>query len=518
MPVDSRQKATEIRFCSLKRPHMRGFWSATLGFFMAFIGWFAMAPLMTTIKKDLGLTKDEVYNSNILGVAATIPARLIVGPLCDRFGPRKPMAWCLIICSIPLGCAALVHDAVGLYIVRFLIGFVGATFIPCQYWTTAMFTGRIVGSANALAGGWGNLGGGVTQGLTVGFLEMFKACGLSESMAWRMSLVVPAVVWVIVGFLILMVADDCPVGKWRNLPKTEVKYSVWTGIKGALKEPFTYILIVSYACGFGVELHVNKSIAAYFEAKWKLDTTTAGLIATLSGLMNLFSRATGGFLSDRAARRWFLRGRMWVIVLSLLFSGAFLCVMSSMKDLWSAILLLVIFSIFCQASCGAVYGLVPFVSLEYGGIVSGFIGAGGNLGAMCWGFVHKSFGATNNEDTSYLVIGCLAMGSALLVFCGRLHGAAIMPCLGNDGKDTELELSKLKFDDHDSEKEKDPESQSTEEDPLSFEAAYEVGEPSEVAYYPSDVAAFTPGFHPPTPQVDTPSMADFEPGRLPTHV
>ena len=32
-----------------------------------------------------------------------------------------------------------------------------------QAWTTNMFRKSIVGSANAIVGGWGNLGGGLTQ-------------------------------------------------------------------------------------------------------------------------------------------------------------------------------------------------------------------------------------------------------------------------------------------------------------------------------------------------------------------
>jgi NNP family nitrate/nitrite transporter-like MFS transporter len=45
---------------------------------------------------------------------------------------------------------------------RFVIGILGATFVPCQFWATQMFSPNVVGAANALAGGWGNMGGGIT--------------------------------------------------------------------------------------------------------------------------------------------------------------------------------------------------------------------------------------------------------------------------------------------------------------------------------------------------------------------
>ncbi|CAE6913120.1 NRT2.2 [Symbiodinium natans] len=75
-------RATEIKLLSFQRPHMHGFRLVWFGFFMAFASWFAFAPLMPQIKKDLGLTKDEVYNANIASVASTVLMRFAVGPLC----------------------------------------------------------------------------------------------------------------------------------------------------------------------------------------------------------------------------------------------------------------------------------------------------------------------------------------------------------------------------------------------------------------------------------------------------
>ena len=77
-------RATEIKLLSFQRPHMHGFRLVWFGFFMAFASWFAFAPLMPQIKKDLGLTKDEVYNANIASVASTVLMRFAVGPLCCR--------------------------------------------------------------------------------------------------------------------------------------------------------------------------------------------------------------------------------------------------------------------------------------------------------------------------------------------------------------------------------------------------------------------------------------------------
>ena len=75
--------------------------------------------------------------------------------MVDRYGPRKVMAWLLILGAIPSGLAGLAHDAQSFYVLRFFIGILGATFVPCEAWTSAFFDTSCVGTANALVAGWG---------------------------------------------------------------------------------------------------------------------------------------------------------------------------------------------------------------------------------------------------------------------------------------------------------------------------------------------------------------------------
>jgi NNP family nitrate/nitrite transporter-like MFS transporter len=65
------------------------------------------------------------------------------------------MAWLLILGAIPSGLAGLANNAQSFYVLRFFIGILGATFVPCQAWTSAFFDTNCVGTANALVAGWG---------------------------------------------------------------------------------------------------------------------------------------------------------------------------------------------------------------------------------------------------------------------------------------------------------------------------------------------------------------------------
>ena len=62
-----------------------------------------------------------------------------------------------------------------------------------------------------------------------------------------------------------------------------------------------------------------------------------------------------------------------------------LVVFSLQDNLQLSILTLIVFSIFVQASEGTTYALVPYIKPKAMGGVSGIIGAGGNIGAICFG-------------------------------------------------------------------------------------------------------------------------------------
>ena len=149
-------KAASIDIFSVARPHMRAFHMSWFAFFLAFFGWFGIAPMMAIVRDDLGLTKAQVGNTVIASVAATIVARLFIGWLCDRIGPRTTYAGLLIIGSVPVMCIGLATSYESFLLFRLAIGVIGASFVITQYHTSVMFAPNVVGTANATTAGWGN--------------------------------------------------------------------------------------------------------------------------------------------------------------------------------------------------------------------------------------------------------------------------------------------------------------------------------------------------------------------------
>jgi len=76
-------------------PYATSFWLATLGFFTAFICWFSFGALMTeAVRGDLGLTAEQVANSNLASLSGTVLVRFIAGPAVDvsSMGVHEPCA------------------------------------------------------------------------------------------------------------------------------------------------------------------------------------------------------------------------------------------------------------------------------------------------------------------------------------------------------------------------------------------------------------------------------------------
>mmetsp|Transcript_38403 Transcript_38403/g.48461 ORF Transcript_38403/g.48461 Transcript_38403/m.48461 type:complete len:469 (-) Transcript_38403:551-1957(-) len=423
LEVDAAQddRATAYNLCSFARPHMRAFYMSTFGFFSAFLAWFSFAPLMPIIKQDLNLTKDQIWTANICSVSSTIVARFMIGPLTDKLGARLSMGVVLIVFAIPVAIGGfVVSNGASLAVMRFIIGVIGCVFVPCQAWVSSMFAHQIAGVTQALAGGWGNLGGGVTQFFMAFVYSLFRTSA-NQEMAWRSSFVVPAIIIFIIGLSIVLFTDDCPKGNYKRLHLSGEKQNVDT--KKAFKEAASisdsWILFVQYACCFGVELTMNNLAASYFNEQFGLEATTAAYVASSFGGMNLFARALGGKLSDFAyASLKFghhpLNSRLLVQGVILIYEGLMIIVFSRCTTFGSALAVMMLFSLGVQMSEGATFALVPFVKQNAVASVSGIVGAGGNVGAMCWGFIFL-FGP-ENPQTCLLILGIIVLASAFITF------------------------------------------------------------------------------------------------------
>lgn len=224
----------------------------------------------------------------------------------------------------------------------------------------------------------------------------------------------------------LLFADDCPEGKWHQASKAEEVNAIQTpqlesktdyekapgvteletisnadnsqrdtdsltsvnstksamtsltiGLKTFCK-PTVLILVVQYACSFGLELSVDNIIAALFHSKFNLSLTVSSYVGSVFGLLNLFSRLSGGLFGDYLYKKYRIPGRILAQLIIFICEGCFLIGFSySLGRMDSSIVMMVFFSLFVQAAAGSTFSLAPFVDPANAGTVIGIVGAGG---------------------------------------------------------------------------------------------------------------------------------------------
>ena len=371
---------------------MRAFHMTWLAFFLCFFGWFGLAPLMPVIRQELHLTKAQIGNLTIASVAITVLVRLLIGFLCDRMGPRRAYTWLLLLGSIPVMCVGFAHDYTTFLFFRLAIGSIGASFVITQYHTSVMFAPNIVGTANATAAGWGNLGGGVTQMVMPLLFSAFLSLGVGSWWGWRLAMFIPGVAMFFAGIAYYKLTRDTADGDFEEL-RAKGQWTARSAAKGAFaaacKDHRVWALFVIYGACFGMELTIDNIAALYFTDYFHLGLTAAGFVAGSFGMMNLFARALGGIVSDWCYTRWGLRGRVLLLGATIFGEGLALMLFSQMRGLTLAVAAMMITGLFIKMSNGATYAIVPFVNKRALGAVAGIVGAGGNVGSVLAGFLFK---------------------------------------------------------------------------------------------------------------------------------
>jgi NNP family nitrate/nitrite transporter-like MFS transporter len=417
MAAATQKPLDKLKIFSLSGVQMKTFHITWLMFFVCFFGWFGLAPLMPTIRTDLGLTKAQVGNTIIASVSSTIIARLIIGRLCDTWGPRITAVRLLLLGSLPVLLVGLSKDYTTFLLFRLAIGIIGASFVITQFHTSMMFASRIKGTANAVTGGWGNLGGGVTNMVMPLIFAAIVGFGFTPHSAWRYAMIVPGVMMWFIAFLYYRFTKDTPAGNYNEIGYTRAAKGKtdWS----ILADWRVWALAMAYAMCFGMEITFDNVASLHFVDTFKLSQGSAGFWAGIFGSMNLFARALGGIVSDKVGGRFGMRGKGLLLGSVLMLEGLGLLVFAQAGTLGVAIASMLLFALFLKMANGATYGIVPFVNEKNVGLVAGIVGAGGNLGGMCFGFLFKSESITYIEAFRY--IGIIVIIVSVVIFITRFR-------------------------------------------------------------------------------------------------
>ncbi|GHJ86524.1 hypothetical protein NliqN6_2926 [Naganishia liquefaciens] len=463
-------KAQKLPIINPFNKYGRVFFFSWASFCCSFAAWYSFSPLAKSIRATEGFTNVQWLNSNIVALLAGMCMRAIVGPCCDRFGPRKTMTCVLIAAAIPCGLAGLIKNYTGLLLIRFFVGIAGASFVPCLTWCTLFYDKGVVGTANGFAAGWGNAGAGVTYFMMPAVYDSLKGRGLSSSKAWRVSFVVPTILLLLCAAGSFFLCEDTPTGKWedRFTPKTTIteqeieeagtsaesikekssseKMSTQITVqalesghgetnaaptlkmeevkKPSLKDSLkavmcmqTLMLAAPYACSFGGELALNSVLGPWYQQSLGWNQTKSGQVAAAFGLFNVISRPMGGVLADWlyayvSPSRGTKTKQVWYGFL-VAAQGVMLIWTGALNPHSPAVLVggVMASALFMDAANGAAYSLVPHVNPQYNGIMSGLVGATGNMGGVLFSVGYRF---TNYHKGTW-ILGVVAVAIGVLM-------------------------------------------------------------------------------------------------------
>ena len=412
-----------------------------VAFFITFFAWFNHAPLLMAISDSLALTPEQVKTLLILNVALTIPARILIGMLTDKYGPRLTYSLLLAIGSVPCFIFALADNFTQAAIGRLLLGFIGAGFVVGIRMVSEWFPARQLGTAEGIYGGWGNFGSAAAA-MTLPTIALI----FGGDEGWRYAIGLTGVMALIYSFIYYNNVTDTPKGStyfkpkkiggmevtsredfilllimklplygalalltWKLSPSgiSMLPAGLATLIYGALVLLYVFdarkcweinrealhtppapihrykfkqvaVLNLLYFATFGSELAVVSMLPLFFSETFTLDPVKAGLLASAYAFMNLVSRPAGGLISDRYGRRSTLQ----ILVLGLALGYLAMSQISGEWPLYLAVVAAMGCSFFVQAGEGAVFAVVPLIKRRLTGQIAGMTGAYGNVGAV----------------------------------------------------------------------------------------------------------------------------------------
>lgn len=447
-------------------------------FFVSFVVWFNLAPMLQAIQDTFALTKPQVVTLLILNVALTIPARVIIGMLTDKYGPRLVYSTLMVIMALPCFAFAFAETYTQLAIARFLLGCIGAGFVIGIRMVSEWFPHKELGTAEGIYGGWGNFGSAAAAFTLPTIALMF---GGEEG--WRYAIAITGVLSLFAGVVYYFNTSDTPKGStyfkpkhmgsmeitskgdffflilmkipmylalgilaWRLSPSkvdmlsqdfVNIIYAVlvaifmydlsvmWKVNKKVFTETIPAIhqykfkqvavLNVLYFATFGSELAVVSMLPLFFSETFSLSPVMAGMLASGYAFMNLMSRPGGGIISDKFGRK-----KTLLVLTAGLAVGYFL--MSQVESSWSlviAVAAVMACSFFVQAGEGAVFAVVPLIKRSQTGQIAGMTGAYGNVGAVTYLLVYSMVDA----HTFFMVIAATAvLGFLALLFLEEPKG------------------------------------------------------------------------------------------------
>ncbi len=208
-------KETKLNLLDFSNRSIQTLHLTWFAFFLTFVMWFSHAPMKPFIMQAFDMTNAQWKALLILNVALTIPARIVIGMLVDKFGPRIVYSLLLMISAFLCWGFAFSQTYEQLALFRFLCGFIGAGFVIGIRMVSEWFPAKTVGLAEGVYGGWGNFGSAAAAWT----LPAVAAYIYGGDEGWRYAIATTGVIAFVYGILFYRTVRNTPKGSTYFKPK-----------------------------------------------------------------------------------------------------------------------------------------------------------------------------------------------------------------------------------------------------------------------------------------------------------
>ena len=416
-------------------------------FFLSFVVWFNFAPFSTAIQTEFGLEPAQIRTIAICNVALTVPARIIVGMVLDRLGPRITYSCLLIYAAIPCIAFALSQNFTQLVISRLALSIVGCGFVIGIRMVAEWFNSEEIGLAEGIYGGWGNFGSAASA-FTLPTIAALTATLTASQLNWRLAIALTGIFAALYGAFYFFNVKDTPPGKVYQRPESSAGLEVTTkkdfwfllamnvplvgilgvitwrlqkvGLYGAGTMYLIFAALVALYLFQAFNIYkANKALmtgAKRYSAADRYQFSQVALLelayiasfgselavvsmlpAFFQSTFGLTAALAGGIAGMYAFMNLVARpgggllsdkigSRKWTLAVTLAGTGIGYLVFSSLGQIALPVIVIMTMcaSFFVMATEGATYAIVPLIKHRVTGQIAGNVGAYGNVGAVAY--------------------------------------------------------------------------------------------------------------------------------------
>jgi MFS family permease len=371
---------------------------------------------------EFGWSRAEISGAYSLSSIVSGALGIVMGGLCDRFGPRLVVTFCGICLGLGYLLMSQVHSLWHLYLYYGVVAGIGMSglWIPLLSPIVRWFPVR-----QSL------MTGIVISGLTVG--QLIAPLGISrliDAYGWRLSYIIlgSAVVVIVVLFAQFLRRDPDQIGllpvREKDGKKQDFKAdNMDFNLKEAVRTPQFWLVAVIFFCvgfdAFAITVHIvphatRSGISA---------ATAAGILAVSGGIGIIGNFLLGGILGDRFGNR-----KAFIIGIFLMAASLFWLLIA--KEVWMLYLFAVVFGL---ALGGTGTSESPLIARLFGlsshGLIYGMVGlswtAGGAVGPIVAGYMCDVIGDYQLAFLVSAVIGVLGLLLLLILRPTKKRGAGL---------------------------------------------------------------------------------------------